>query len=252
VFSSLPALVSAQEVQAENAALATRVAPGESLPLEIHLSNFGSNSRVDVTLLYQILDPSGSVMVSQTETVAVQTSASYIERVALPNSIPQGLYTARTTITYDGQQVPATATQQFSVEQKIFGIFVSDFWTYLAILCIAILLAVLLILFFLRYRKQTRFAPIDYSHIPRKGRVYYEIISDAIQQMRYHEGDRAIAVIIADIPGLVIDADSGRVMALTRDPSEIIAAIVSQYEHAFGKHINLSFVGAGESRAIVR
>lgn len=251
IFFATPALLHAQELQTGNSALATRIAPGESLPLTVRLSNFGSNERVDVTIRYEILDAKESVIITQTETVAVQTSASFIKQIPLPSSISPGLYTARTSIIYNAQRVPATATQQFTVERKLFGIFVSDLLTYVAILCIALLLLFLLILLLRRYRKQSIFAPLNYSHIPQGERVYYEIISDAIQQMRYHEGDAAVKL-VSDIPGLTIDGESGKVIALTKNPSGIIATIVARYESTFGKHVNFSFAGGSESRAIVR
>ncbi len=247
----LPHPLTAQELQTGSSILATRVAPGESLPLTIRLSNFGSSERVDVTIRYEIFDSTESLVVSQTETVAVETSASYIKQILLPPFISPGLYMARISIIYDGQHVPATASQQFSVERKIYGIFMSDLIRNIFILCVVALLCILLGLLLRRYRKESLFAPHDYSDIPKDVRVFYEILSDVVQQMRYHDGERAVEV-AAKIPGLTLDSTSGRVLTITRDPSQVIAEVVSQYEKAFGKKLNLAFGGKEKGHAIVR
>jgi hypothetical protein len=251
ILFEAPLFSLAQELQTGNNALATRVAPGESLPLSTRLSNFGSNERVDVTIRYEIFDAKESLVLSQSETVAVETSASYLTHVQLPATMAPGLYSARISIIYNGQKVPATATQQFTVERKIFGIFESDFILDSLILLAVALVALLVGLVVRRYRRAGQFAAQEYPDVPKDVRVYFEIVSDAIQQMRYHEGDAALDI-AAKIPGLSIDAATGRVLAISADPAAVIAATVSEYEKAFGKKLNLSFVGKGESRAIVR
>lgn len=248
---TLPLSAYGQELQTGGDGLTTRIAPGEALPLTVRLANFGNNDATDVSIRYEIINATGSAIVTQTETVAVQTTASFVKQIQLPNSITPGLYTARTSIVYDGQRVPATATQQFTVERKLFGLFMSDFIASLVAVGIVLLLVLLLILLLQRYRKQSVFAPLNYAHIPRDKRVYYEIVSDAIQQMRYHEGDAAVRL-VTDIPGLTLNATSGEVIALTQNPSEIIAAIVLRYEKAFGKQVNFAFTEGNESKAIVR
>ncbi|MDO8548224.1 MAG: hypothetical protein Q7R71_00960, partial [bacterium] len=235
-----PGFLTAQVLQTGSGALTTRVAPGEPLPLAVRLSNFGNNLRVDVSIKYEILDSRDLLVLSQTETVAVETSASYIKQIALPGSIAPGLYTARTSIFYNGQRVPATASQQFTVERKIYGIFVSDAITGGAILFAVAVLSVLAGLLYRRQRRESLFLPHDYSNIPKEARIYYEILSDAIQQMRYHEGDRAVDI-AAKTPGLDIDTTNGKVLSITQNPSQVIASIVSQYENTFGKKLNLAF-----------
>src|SRR6185369_11340145 len=69
------------EVLATNANLITRVAPGEFLPISVRLTNFGSKQRADVTISYRILDNTGTSLITNTETVAVQTTASFIKTI---------------------------------------------------------------------------------------------------------------------------------------------------------------------------
>ncbi|HEX9805109.1 MAG TPA: hypothetical protein VGA67_05495, partial [Candidatus Dojkabacteria bacterium] len=96
------------EVITTNASLSVKVAPGELLPVSVKLANFGGGSKVDVLVQYEILDDSGNSIYSSNETVAVETTASFVKTIQIPNSTREGTYTARTSVVYDGQLVPAT------------------------------------------------------------------------------------------------------------------------------------------------
>lgn len=118
------------EVKTSSGNLATRVAPGELLPVSVKLVNFGGGRRVDVTIDYFILNEKGDVVLTEKETVAVETTASFIKILQIPRDIQPGQYTAESSITYQGQKVPATASYQFTVERKIAGMFMSQFFIY--------------------------------------------------------------------------------------------------------------------------
>lgn len=118
------------EVRTSSGNLVTRVAPGELLPVSVKLVNFGGGQRVDVTIVYRVLSERGDVVLTETETVAVETTASFIKILQVPRNTPPGEYTAESSITYQGQKVPATASYQFTVERKIAGMFVSQFLIY--------------------------------------------------------------------------------------------------------------------------
>jgi hypothetical protein len=165
--------------------------------------------------------------------------------------MPPGLYTARISVMYQGQTVPATASQQFTVERKIFGIFESDAIIGGIILCAVALVFCLAGILFRRYRKASLFVRHEYAHVPKEARIYYEILSDIIQQMRYHDGDAAVDI-AAKVPGLTLDSANGKVLAITRDPSEVTAAVIAQYQKTFGKKLNLSFADHGASHAIIK
>lgn len=118
------------EVKTSSANLVTRVAPGELLPVSVKLVNFGGGRRVDVTIDYFVLNEKGDVVLTEKETVAVETTASFIKILQIPRDIQPGQYTAESSITYQGQKAPATASYQFTVERKIAGMFVSQFLIY--------------------------------------------------------------------------------------------------------------------------
>lgn len=227
------------EIKTSGATLIDRVAPGELLPISVKLVNFGGGDRVDVTLHYQIQDIAGNILKEETETVAVQTTAQFVKLIQLPDGIQSGRYIAKSDIKYAGQLVPATSSFAFDVERKIFGIFVSQFILYLTILlAVGIAFAVVSRLVMRRIRR-TRLTPHDYSSIPKGDRLFYELISDTISQMRYRVGDRATEL-AADIEGLVIDENSGRVLKLTKNPAKIIALLVLRYEQELGEKVSFA------------
>jgi hypothetical protein len=88
-------------------------------------------------------------------------------------------------------------------------------------------------------RGESRLSPIDYSGVPSNDRIFYELISDTMAEMRQKVGDRALGV-AEKIDGLTIDRGTGRVMNLTKNPSKIIAELVLGYEKALGKKVSFA------------
>lgn len=230
------------QIDTGNAGLTTKVAPGEVLPVAIKLLNFGGGAKTDVLVEYSIITNTGEVIYDSSETVAVETTASFVKMIQIPATVLPGNYIAKTFITYPGQTVPATTQFTFKVEQKIFGLFISDFFLF-GIGSIATILGILIAILgysFLKLRRRVRFTPIDYSDIPYDKRTFYEISSDMIMEMRARVGDDAI--LIADaIEGLKIDKKTGQIISLTDDPAKIISALVSEYEKLLGKKVSFSF-----------
>src|SRR5258708_1695569 len=228
----------AQDIQTNTLVVAPRAAPGESMPVTVRLSNFGLNQRADVTITYAVLDSLDHILVSENETVAVETTAVYARNILLPATLIPGNYTLKVTASYLGQQVPAGSSYQFKVERKIAGIFSSDLFNYGAVALAGIVLALGLTWLFKRPRAIERPSPHS-SKIPRKGRVYYEIIAGVIQEMRLHEGDAALSLARA-VSGLKLD-EEGNIRTIAGDPALIVASLVSQYEKVFGKRMNFCF-----------
>src|SRR6056297_3585180 len=222
-----------KDFQTEGKALVSRVAPGEILPIQVKLMNFGDGEKVDVTINYKILNPLGKLVIHEKETVAVQTTASYIRDIKIPEHFSEGKYTSVTEIEYNGQKVPATSQFQFSIEKKVLGIFLSRFIVYVII---GLVLAVILILVgrFIRRRRRSRFEAHDYSKIKKEERVFYELIGDMIMQMRYQKGRRAIEL-AQKIEGLVVEDETGKVLDIDKDPAEIVTLLMIYYKKEFGK-----------------
>jgi len=233
--------VNGAKVDTSNAGLVVKVAPGELLPISVKLSNFGGNHRVDVLVEYAIFSSIEEKIYSTNETVAVETTNNFIKTIQIPFGTLGGIYIAKTSITYQGQLVPATTQFSFTVEKKIFGLFQSDFFLYGGI---TFLISIFMVFFgytlIKRRRRTMRLVPVDYSDIPHNTRVFYELISDTIMGMRQQVGENALDI-ARQINGLVIDEKTGRVLELTEKPSKVIAELVSGYEKALGKKISFSF-----------
>ncbi len=122
--------------------LTKKIAPGEALPISVKLANFGSEKRVDVLIEYSIISSTGEEVYSAKETVAVETTANFIKTAQIPLGIAPGIYTAKTSITYSGQVVPATTQFSFRVESKLAGVFQGQFYLFgLVVLSVLIFIA---------------------------------------------------------------------------------------------------------------
>lgn len=226
------------EVKTESRGLISRVAPGEFLPLSVKLLNFGGGRRVDVIILYTIFDENGEIILSENETVAVETTANFEKLLQIPPDTSPGEYIARSSILYKDQVVPATTQFSFTVERKIAGIFLSQFILYAGIaLAVGIVFAVVSRMIIKRQRA-TRFAPYDYGDVPKEKRLFFELISDTIMQMRRRVGDEALDIAM-EIKGLKID-EEGKVLAIEKSPSKIIAILVLAYEKSLGQKVSFS------------
>ncbi|MBX4200496.1 hypothetical protein KW786_00020 [Candidatus Parcubacteria bacterium] len=228
------------KIETTSAGLTVRVAPGELLPISIKLLNFGGGHRVDVTITYGIFDQSGRQIYATSETVAVETTATFVKTIQVPFEASPGKYIARASLVYQDQVVPATTQFPFIVEKKFFGLFQSDFLTYGGITVAIVLVAVIISNLFLRRRKLNRLSPLDYSNVSSDKRVFFEILSDTIMQMRLKVGDPAIEV-ASHINGLQIDPRTGRVLDITDNPSKVIALLVAGYEKYLGEKVSFSF-----------
>lgn len=227
-------------VDTSNAGVVVKVAPGELLPISVKLSNFGGGKRVDVLVAYSIFSSAGEEIYLTNETVAVETTNNFIKTIQIPFGTTGGTYIAKTSITYLGQVVPATTQFPFTVEKKILGIFQSNFFFYGGIAILTSLLMILLGHSLIKRRRAMRLTPFDYSDISHDMRIFYEILSDTIMEMRERVGDEALKI-ATNINGLKINKETGRVLALTEHPSKIIATLVSDYERLLGKKVSFSF-----------
>jgi len=227
------------EVQTSGAGLISKVAPGEFLPLSVKLLNFGNGNKVDVTITYKINNFNGKEIYSATETVAVQTTATFVKTIQIPFETIPGRYIAHSSIVYQDQPTPASTEFPFIVERKIFGLFQNDFYLYGGIVLLVSIIVGIVSHLWIKHRRATRLVSADYSDISHDKRIFFEILSDTIMGMRERVGDKAL-IIAMNIDGLKINRETGRVLALTEHPSKIIAALVSEYENLLGKKVSFS------------
>lgn len=214
-----------------------KFAPGEFISFSIKLTNFGSLKRGDVTLNYQIQDSKNTQIVSSSETVAVETSASFVKRIPLPSTLKPGNYTLTTNLIYSGQQDPAVSKFNFVVESKIAGLFQSD----LIILFIisTLIISILLFIFYLfnKRNRVNKIASYDYSDRPKSQMIYYEILGNVINQMRLRIGDSALEI-AQGIPDLEINKKTGKIVDIKKEPAKIIALLIYRFEKFSGQKIS--------------
>ncbi len=215
----------------------SKVAPGDFLPISVRLYNFGSTQRVDVVVVYEVINADGAVVYTSHETVAVDTTASFIKAIQIPFETLPGRYIARTSITYSGQALPITSQFPFVVERKIAGLFQNDFFLYVGVVLVVSLVTWTVGGLAMKRRRSTRIKPLDYSHVPRNQRIYFEMISDTINQMRQRVGDGAL-IIANSVDGLVMDEMNGRVLDMKKDPAKIMALLILHYEKLLGEKVS--------------
>ncbi|MEJ0053955.1 MAG: hypothetical protein WDN10_04515 [bacterium] len=225
-------------IRATAASLVSRVAPGGTLSFSLTLLNFGTARRADVVITYRILDAAGAEAYSQQETVAVDTTASVVRHVEVPGTLAPGRYTLESEARYPFQEAPAVSRFSFTVERAYLGVYITDWLRYGGL---ALLLALASFIGGrLLIRARARRAVLhDYADKPKDERIYYEIISDTVSQMRQRAGDRALEI-AAKTKGLSIDSDTGKVLKITENPAQVVAALVSGYEAALGKKVSFA------------
>lgn len=225
------------EVEASGGSFVLRVAPGETLPVSLKLLNFGGSRRIDVSVTYEIFDRNEVRVLREVETVAVETTASFVKKLPIPVNTSPGAYTARTSILYPGQVAPATSQFGFTVERKIVGIFISQLLLYAGITLGVGILFGLVGRFLIHRIRRSRVKPYDYSDVSKEDRLYYELVSDTIMQMRLRVGDDAL-LMAKTITELEIDSE-GKVLNITKNPAKIMALLVLLYEKNFGKRVTI-------------
>jgi len=216
-----------------------RITIGEFLPISIKLLNFGSEKRVDVTIYYRILNNNNEEVYSESETVAVETTASFIKRIRIPFTTKPGLYSIETSLNYPGQEQPAVSSFSFTVEEKFGGLFKNELISYLILVFVIIFVIIFSIYLYIKWDKKYRTIFHDYSDKPKEQVIYYEILSDIISQMRLRIGDDAFKI-AKNIPDLEVNDINGRVIDIKGEPAKIVALLVDRYEKVSGGRVNFS------------
>ncbi len=126
-----------------------KVNPGEELLLHLTLFNLGEVGRVDVFIDYFIKDVENNVYYSQGDTIAVETQASFVKTINLPEDMPEGYYVAAAQVRY-GSSV-GTSTGIF----KVIGLqnFVLGYKNYI-LLGVLILAIILIIIWYVRHENK--------------------------------------------------------------------------------------------------
>jgi len=105
-------------VQIEISKSYKQVSAGEELLFTTKVANLGDKGRVDITLNYEIIDSYGQLKASKSETVAMETTASFVGNIAVPSALPNGLYKlAVSVVPVDSTLDGAKAESSFNIVQ---------------------------------------------------------------------------------------------------------------------------------------
>ncbi len=82
-------------------ALSKTIIKGEPVRISVDLTNFGSTSRYDVHVRYELInkETQQSILLGD-EVVAIETQRSFIKELSLPDHIQEGEYELRASVTY--------------------------------------------------------------------------------------------------------------------------------------------------------
>jgi hypothetical protein len=127
------------------------VLPGEDILAQVELYNLGSQGRTDVLLDYIIKDNEGNEIIQEHDTVAVETSTSFIKDIKIPENLAFGKYIFYVRVNYNDKV--ASASAWFNVGKIEF--YKSKIFLYiLAIIFIVLVLLIVFIIYKIRKNKK--------------------------------------------------------------------------------------------------
>ena len=94
------------------------VKPGEDLIAKIELYNLGGTKKADVLISYIIKDENNKIILSEEESVAVETRANLLKTFEIPENMNYGKYVLYVQVDYNGET--ASASELFNVGEYIF------------------------------------------------------------------------------------------------------------------------------------
>jgi pyoverdine/dityrosine biosynthesis protein Dit1 len=93
------------------------VFPGENLLFTAKVLNLANKQRIDITLKFEIKGANEKIIASKSETVAVETQASFVREIKIPEDSMPGTYTLITDLIYQDNK-EAEAKNSFKVSSK--------------------------------------------------------------------------------------------------------------------------------------
>ena len=94
------------------------IMPGEEIMANIKLYSLGKTGRVDVSVEYKIKDKEGKEIISEHETIAVETQTSFVKELKIPENANFGTYMLYVKAVYDHET--ASSSAWFIVGKKPF------------------------------------------------------------------------------------------------------------------------------------
>lgn len=116
------------------------VNPGSEIWFTINLLNLANSQRIDVTLNYEIIDLDNKSVIHNSKTVAIETQASFVASLRVPENLPSGKY-------YINVMVSSSLGESSSKSSLLVSNSKKDFiYYYISLGAIVILLIIFLII----------------------------------------------------------------------------------------------------------
>jgi uncharacterized membrane protein len=95
--------------------------PGDELLSSIKIVNLGGSTRVDVILIFELIDSQNITILTKKETLAIETQANLVRIFDIPEDADEAEYIMRTTLLFaDGKTAVSDASFKV-VKDKIFS-----------------------------------------------------------------------------------------------------------------------------------
>ncbi len=128
------------------------VFPGESVISFIKIYSLGESRKVDALIEYSLMDSMGEVISLDHETVAVETRASLIKEIEVPETAKSGNYFIYAKVMYNNQS--ASSSAKFFVKKRSF--FQTGTFIYALLIAILVLLTAIFIVIYLELKSRSR------------------------------------------------------------------------------------------------
>ncbi len=146
LFQGFAVQNSAFNLEIEIPSAYSTVEDGSTIHFTTKILNLASENRMDVSLRYEIIDESGEVIISKTETMAIETQASFVGSLGIPEGVAEGDYDLHVVLLVNGIE-EAEGRGSFSImkeEDK------TMYYTYVIIISI---ISLVLIIYFMSRSK---------------------------------------------------------------------------------------------------
>ena len=121
------------------------ILPGDELIASISIFNLERVGMVDVNLEYIIIDSEGKIIISEKESLAVETRIEFLKYLNIPKELKRGRYVLYVKTIYDNKTASASAWFNVEPEAKPLSIIYKILYLQIGILVVLIVLMIIIL-----------------------------------------------------------------------------------------------------------
>ncbi len=131
-----------------------RIMPGKEILSEIKIYNMGETGRVDIEIEYIIKDENNNILIKESETIAVETQASFMQKITIPENTKYGKYFFYVKAIYNSKIASSSTSfevvkEEISQKEKI----------YIGVILVLIIVISMGIYVYLKHKKLIKTTP---------------------------------------------------------------------------------------------